>query len=995
MVRSRLLDQLGRRWDHRVVTVIAGPGFGKTALLVAAIMQSRADDRRDVWLSCEPADWSAAHLTAGLARALDLPSGADLHAILDAVWSHAPTEVCLVLDDVHEIPADSEGAALLARLTTDLVGNGHLVFASRDTVPVPLARLAAGGQLVRVSEDDLLFDRREMECFAAARQVAPNLLASTGGWPALAELTASAGADLVIDYLWQEVLGRLGPDRTRLLACFAVAGGGDDEVAAALAGPGMRVNDVVASVPLVERSATGWTVPHALWAPALRRVLTDDEAAAAQRTVAALHRRRGRHSTAVDLLVEAEDWRGLLDLILDAERSARFPVAEFGLWLAALPPEWRSRPEALLAAGIELQSRQPRAAMEKFRAAAAGFKAADHVDGEVAAISHEGLVRWWLNDTARLLGLHHRVIELARNGSARAGVIAAIGAAAMAHLRGDSSAVLSALGAAGDDIDHGWLPVVGWLRSVAHRRNGDLGLAHAEIDRALRLTPAWPAPQLEVARLRTRWLEGDVDAVAVGLADVHARYAASGDTFLAREAALEAAGKAAWLGELERAGRLLDLTGPMLPDVPSVVARVLRAIARAALAVGQGDEAAAADALTAEVSSGAAALGHPEGWYWRDRAALALVHVLVPSSRTLWRKEALGPAHQPGLALAEALEDARTGDLDVVRALRWPDAGIVRAHLPLPWVVELAAAATAARNPPPEEMLRTIGPRAGPTLRAVAARRPGGPVTAAARRLADKIPAVPAYQLRVGVLGQLRVWRNGDPVASPELRRPKVRELLSYLVVRRRERREAIGADLWPETADPGPRLRITLNYLQRGLQPERSPGGRPYFVRASGPWLELGGADRLEVDTWRLDELLDQAAVADQSGSLAAAIDAYEVALRLWRGEPFADVPYALWADAERTRLRSRYVAAALRLGELMLAARSVDKALRAAESAIAADPASEVAYRLSARAHLANGDTSSARRVLEQCRQALAELGAPLDPATGALLASQRPQV
>ena len=31
-------------------------------------------------------------------------------------------------------------------------------------------------------------------------------LASSGGWPALAGFTATAGADLVLDYLWEEVL---------------------------------------------------------------------------------------------------------------------------------------------------------------------------------------------------------------------------------------------------------------------------------------------------------------------------------------------------------------------------------------------------------------------------------------------------------------------------------------------------------------------------------------------------------------------------------------------------------------------------------------------------------------------------------------------------------------------------------------------------------------------------------------------------------------------
>ncbi len=975
-----------------MVTVVAGPGFGKTALLVAAMTHSRPEEGLDIWLSCEPGDRSATHLAGALARVLGLPSGADLDRILDAVWSRAPGKVCLILDDVHEIPAGSDGAALLARLATDLAGNGHLVLASRDGVPVPLARLAAGGQLIRLSEPDLVFDPIELEAFAAAHHVPPQLLASTGGWPALAELTVSAGADLVLDYLWEEVLGRLGPERALLLARFAAAGGGDDEVARALGGPQVRVDDVIASVPLVEKSTGGWAVPHPLWEPALRRILSDDAAAAAQLAAAATHLRRGRYAAAVDLFIEAEDWRGVLQVIVDAERSMWLPAMEFGPWLAAMPLEWRSQPEAVLAAGLELQTRAPLAALDKFQVAAARFKAAGDVDGEIAAISHDGLVRWWLNDTAGLFELYLRVTELAANGSARAGVIAAIGAAAVAHLQGESAGVFAALAGVDDNIDQGWRTVVSWLRSVAHRRNGHLAPAHEEIDRALQPAPARPELQLELARLRTRWLEGDVDAVGVGLAELHTSYVGSGETFHVRESALEAAGKAAWLGDLERALPLLDLSEQMLPEVPNVVARVLEAIARAAVAVERGDEAAAADALTGEVTSGLAALGRPEGWYWRDRAAIALVHVLVPSTRTLWCSEHLGPAHRPGPALAEALERTRHGDLDAVRALRWPAAGIVRAHLPLRWAMELAAAATAVRNPPPEDLLKAVGARAGPALRAVAARQTTRSLTAAARRLAGEVPAEPTYRLRIGVLGQLRVWRDGEPVAPPELRRPKVRELLSYLLMRRHERREAVAAELWPEAPDPGPSLRVTLNYLQRSLQPERTAGERPFFVRANGPWLELAVTDRLEVDAWRLDELLDRADAAERAGTVAAAIDAYQGSLPLWRGEPFADMPYSLSAETERARLRGRYVAACLRLGELMLAAHGAAAAIRAAESAINADPASEPAYRLLARGHLANDDGSSARRALEQCGLMLAELGVQMDPATNALLGSLR---
>lgn len=90
-------------------------------------------------------------------------------------------------------------------------------------------------------------DVRRQVAFAAAHHVDPALLGSTGGWPALAQLTASAGADLVLHYVREEVLARLGPERARLLAQLAEVGGGDDELASALAGREVSVDDVIAS----------------------------------------------------------------------------------------------------------------------------------------------------------------------------------------------------------------------------------------------------------------------------------------------------------------------------------------------------------------------------------------------------------------------------------------------------------------------------------------------------------------------------------------------------------------------------------------------------------------------------------------------------------------------------------------------------------------------------------------------------------------------------
>ena len=235
MPRSRLLERLDRRWDRRLVTLVAGPGFGKTTLLIEAMSRTAAETgglgRHDVWLACEPEDESARTFTRGLREACGLRPSGTVESLCAWVWSQAPTEVCLVLDDVHEVGPSSAGFAVIRELLAELPRNGHLLVSSRAAVGVHAARWAAAGQLVRVTEADMQFDSTELEQFAAARGVTTDLAAASGGWPALAELLATAGVDLVIDYLWDEVLHQIGPDRARRLALFHAVGGGDDEIA--------------------------------------------------------------------------------------------------------------------------------------------------------------------------------------------------------------------------------------------------------------------------------------------------------------------------------------------------------------------------------------------------------------------------------------------------------------------------------------------------------------------------------------------------------------------------------------------------------------------------------------------------------------------------------------------------------------------------------------------------------------------------------------------
>ena len=162
--RPRLLRELARRWEHRLVTVVAGPGFGKTALLVAAMARGRAAGAgRDVWLSCEPAeDRPVTTFAAVWPRRWASMSAPRSKQSWTSSGRQAPVPLSLMLDDVHAITAGSQGSLLAARLVDELPRNAHIVMASRDTPPAPMGRLAAAGQLVRLQETDLVLDDTEL-----------------------------------------------------------------------------------------------------------------------------------------------------------------------------------------------------------------------------------------------------------------------------------------------------------------------------------------------------------------------------------------------------------------------------------------------------------------------------------------------------------------------------------------------------------------------------------------------------------------------------------------------------------------------------------------------------------------------------------------------------------------------------------------------------------------------------------------------------------------
>ncbi len=982
-----------------MTSVVGGAGMGKTTLLAQAVAENRLAPRgEDVWIGLEPGDADGLPLARDVMAAVSTEEGdrargavpgaadelPDPATVADAVWRRAPTELCLIVDDVHLLPPGSPGVTWLIALVDALPANGHVLLASRWTPAVPLARLATQGAVLRLTEEDLRFTDDELAGFAARRGIDAGRLEDTGGWPAMAELAASVGHDLAGDYLWEDVLEPLGPERRRVLAVVTDLGGADDGLAGAALGTPVDLARALGGVPLVAHGADGWRVPHALWQVAPALALADDDRVSVRRR-AIDHLVAGhRYDAAVSLAHDA----GLTDVVPEILRAAcigadRPSGRQLDHWLAGLPEEVRDAPGVALAAGVRAAMLVPAEATEPLRTAISRCREAGDPDGEVSALALLGEVAWWRGEGGLLAEVLPRLATLGAEGHPLARAVAGLGQAVVADIVGGDDDVLSGLDAIEPGVfDDTWEAMAGWLRATTLAGGGRAEEAIAVI---AGMPPiADPALQLatEGALLQARWALGQVDEVVAGVPPLMERFEAAGVLQFELVSMAEAAFVLAWVGDVEAARDLVARVRRKEGDTDFGQAARL-ALAGAAMAVTTGDEPAAADLLERAIAVHGLDAGiNRRVW----RRGLALTYVLVPSARDRWDAAELRGHVAEVRALARAVVALREasgspgGDADELRhSLRdvdLSDVARVRAGLHHQFAVELALGLEAAGRPEGVMLLEALGPRGREAMRAEAA-RPSDRAKLAKSLLAV-VPAPPTHRTDIAVLGPLAVVRDGEPVIDGDVRRERVRALLAFLVGHRATSRGAIMAALWPDLGERAAanNLRVTTTYLLRVLEPWRSTREPAYHIRVDGQAVTLVTSDWLRIDVDAFDEHVDAAAKAEADGTPSLALEHHLAAVALYRGDVYEGIAGTDWVALEREQFRGRFVVAAARAGELLVARGDADQAERVARRAIEVDPWAEDAYAVLASVALARGDRPAALRTLDRALEALAEL-------------------
>ena len=171
---------------------------------------------------------------------------------------------------------------------------------------------------------------------------------------------------------------------------------------------------------------------------------------------------------------------------------------------------------------------------------------------------------------------------------------------------------------------------------------------------------------------------------------------------------------------------------------------------------------------------------------------------------------------------------------------------------------------------------------------------------------------------------------------------------------------------------------------MRQLLEPDRPAREPSFFLRQSGEQIALRCGDGLEIDVDRFEAHLAEAEDADASGNPGLALEQYESALSLHRGEYLEGCSNEDWCVHDRNRLSSAFVRAALRAAALRLGRSDLDAALAWARRALERDPLAEPGHRLQAIVYLRREDRSAARKALRTGLETLAAEGLSPDDET-----------
>jgi LuxR family transcriptional regulator, maltose regulon positive regulatory protein len=1015
----------------RTVAWISGPAGAGKSTLAASYVDARNYDC--TWYQVDPDDEDlqtffhylahAARRWGAAAQALprlgsesaegDIPAFA--RRFFRALFAAAPAPSVLVLDNLHDLPAESALQVALAAALSQVPRHHCIIVTSRSAPGAAHSRLRAAGTLVCLGGDELALSVDELAEVARLRgkplsgELVARLHARTGGWAAglvlllehlkftgqAAELPDDATPEVVFDYLAGEIFERFDPATRSLLlrvACLPrmtpevarVVGACDDagQRLLNLAHNGYFVREMVGPEGRLFQL-------HPLLRDFLKRRAATGQAPgerdARWRLAAAQLLAAGQLEDAVTLFGEAQAWPEIAAIV-----ATHAPVlVEQGrqtllsAWLEWLPIDLiDSEPRLLWAMGAGRLRASPRVARQCFERAHAAYSAL--ADALGARRCCEGAIAASVSEFDDLAAIDRWAAEpslLEPDTAAAAGSVS-VGLAWLLHDPAHPALAKWLQEPRGGAVVLGLNPSVAAaealreaLRAVASALGGDPASAAATLESAApRVTEPGARATRHLCAGLCRLLEGN----AAGAAD-EARHG------LALCAADGLAGAQVWL-HLLRAGAALALEDWQTTDDALHCAhakrrgeRALAQLLQAELLEGQGDATAAA-----REARGAAALAAEAGVPWFEVLAR-----LVQARCLACTSDARGAAAQWRAAKALA-QHLASPCLDVL--LNLTQAALAfDATDTAGGEAALRAGLAAARE---LGLLRIAGLRRATQAQLCAHAIALDVEVEYARGVVRRCNLAPPewpWPFRVETLGAFRLQR-GDRGLEFSAKGPgRPVELLKVLIAQggAQVRADQLADALWPHVdADYAHKsFTATLHRLRRIFDDDDA-------ITLREGRLSLN-TSRLWVDTWAFEQVAQDLDTCLRAAAPAAAsADALAAQMLALYAGPFladdADQPAYLM---RREQIRARLLRCLTGLTRRWQAQGRADRAVDAYLQCIEADDACEALYQHLMQLHQHLGELGEALGVYERLRVVLAaRLHCEPSPQSQALVASLR---
>ncbi len=208
--------------------------------------------------------------------------------------------------------------------------------------------------------------------------------------------------------------------------------------------------------------------------------------------------------------------------------------------------------------------------------------------------------------------------------------------------------------------------------------------------------------------------------------------------------------------------------------------------------------------------------------------------------------------------------------------------------------------------------------------------------------------ALPA--MRIKTLGGFKIFKNKKEIKNINFEGTKPKLLLKAIVFHGGKAipKDVLIEDIWPESnAKAGEKnFKINLHRLRKALEPTvNQMFGYSYLIHKGG--LISFDIDLVSIDTDEFLKFVLQGKTEEHNNKKDKAIEFYDKAISLYKGDYFVEEPYVEWLSAKRDLFRIKYIEVLQKKALLHKKASQIDMAAAALQKILQADPLFERAYQ------------------------------------------------